>query len=102
LAEDGFLAETADLEDLRKQMARITLEITRLCGERLLLAKKIGEAKFKMSIPIEDTTIEQELKTQALKICRIYSMDEDFCLKLLGLLLDESKRVQKETLRLKS
>jgi len=96
------LAETADLEDLRKQMARITLEITRLCGERLLLAKKIGETKFKMSIPIEDLKIEQELKTQALEICQSYGMDKNFCIKLLGLLLDESKRVQKETLKLKS
>jgi len=96
------LAERADLEDLRKQMARITLEITRLCGERFLLAKKIGEAKSRMSIPIEDPKIEQVLKTQALEICQSYGMDKKFCLNLLGLLLDESKRVQKETLKLKS
>jgi len=96
------LAERADLEDLRKEMARITLEITRLCGERLLLARKIGEAKSKMSIPIEDLKIEQELRIQALEICQSYGMDENFCLRLLGLLLDESKRVQKETLKLKS
>jgi len=96
------LIEKASLEELRKEIARITLEIVRLCGERLLLAKKMGEMKARANLPIEDSRVEQELKSKVLNVCQSYDMDVNFCLKLLELLLDESKRVQRNATKLKS
>jgi chorismate mutase len=94
-----FLAEGMSLEELRNEVTRITLDIFRLCGERLLLVKKIGEIKARENIPIEDPDVEEELKSRVLRLCRRYGMNVDFCLKVLYLLLDESKKVQREVIK---
>lgn len=100
--EEKFLAEKTSLEELRKGIMRITLDIISLCGERLLLAKKIGEIKARENMPIEDPSVEEELKNRAIRVCQRYDMNVNFCFKLLELLLDESKRVQREVIKLKS
>lgn len=85
----------ASLEELRKDVTRMTLEIVRLCGERSLLTRRIGEIKARRNLQIENLKVEEDLKNDALKVCRDYGVDAGFCLKLLELLLNESKRVQK-------
>lgn len=93
--------KTSDLEDLkilRDEIARLTFEIIRLSGERLVLARKIGEIKARNNMPIEDPMIENELKTKIVDFSRRHGIDEGFSLKILELLLEESKRVQREAL----
>ncbi len=90
------------LDELRRDLAQTTLGIISLCGERMLLAKKIGETKAENYLPVENLSIEEELKGEALKVCREYGMDEGFCLKILELLLKESKRIQHEVMKPKS
>lgn len=85
------------LEELREEIRQATVEILRLTGERLSLAKKIGKLKQKMGISIEDLKAEEELRHLALEKCQVYGVDSRFGLKLLNLLIDESKRVQKES-----
>ncbi len=85
-----------DLAELRKEITRVTLEIFRLCGERLQLAKKISEAKARENMPIENLEVEEKLRREVLDVCRTHGVDAGFCLRLLELMLDESKRIQRE------
>lgn len=75
---------------------KLTLEIIQLAGERLALAKKIGKIKAQKNMPIEDPEIERELREKVVELSRKLNVDAGFSLKLLNLLLEESKRVQKE------
>ena len=87
--------EENELDVLRERIAEVTLEILRLCGERFSLAKKIGEIKIRMKMPIENTEVEDKLKRKVLEECRVYGIDSHFGLKVLNLLLEESRRIQR-------
>jgi len=84
-----------DLERLRDEVSKVTIQIIRLCGERFSLARKIGEVKAQRRMPVEDSKIEANLKQEVLEKCRSYGVDTKFALDLLDLLLEESKRVQR-------
>jgi len=88
------LAAEAELAELRKEIARVTLETFRLCGERLRIARKIGEIKARMKLTVENLHVEEELRNEVLDVCRRDGVDTGFCVRLLDLLLEESKRVQ--------
>lgn len=88
-----------DLRALRDNMSRLTLEIIRLVGERLTLARKIGEIKARNNLPIEDPMVESELKIKVVDLCQKYGIDINFSLRLLELLLEESKRIQREIMK---
>lgn len=93
------MAGEADLAELRKDITRVTLEIFRLCGERIRIAEKIGEIKSCSKLPVDNLHVEEELRNKVLEVCRENSVDTGFCVKLLDLLLQESKRVQEEAPR---
>lgn len=93
--------EKSDLEMLRDEINKVTVEIIRLTGERLSLAKKIGEIKHQRNLQIEDLKVERELKRLIIKKCKTYNVDTGFALSLLSLLIGEAKRVQIETLNTK-
>ena len=92
------MAGIAELEELRREIASVTFEILRLCSRRNKLAEKIAEIKMKMNLPIEDLSVEEDLRQRVLDLCRSEDMDDGFCLKLLDLLIGESKRLQREKL----
>ena len=92
------MAVIAELEELRREVASVTLEILRLCRRRNELAEKIAEIKMKLNLPVEDLSVEEDLRRRVLDLCRSEDMDENFCLKLLDLLIGESKRLQREKL----
>jgi len=85
------------LEELREEIRQATVGIIRLTGERLSLAKKIGKLKRETGMPIEDLKAEEELRRLVLEKCQAYGVDRRFGLKLLNLLIDESKKVQRES-----
>jgi len=93
------LTEKLELEKLRNEIAMITFEIFALCRKRLELARKIAAVKLKMSLPIEDLEVEKDLKQRVLNFCKKNSMNDDFCINLLSLLINESKRVQGEVIK---
>lgn len=90
------MSENEDLKNLRDEMTKITLEIIRLSGKRLVLARKIGEIKARRGMEVEDLKVEQELKNKVIELSREQNIDTDFSLKLLNLLIEESKRVQRD------
>ncbi|MFB0503148.1 MAG: chorismate mutase [Candidatus Bathyarchaeia archaeon] len=83
-----------ELEDLREEIRKVTAEIIKLCGTRLSLAERVGEIKLMRSLPIEDSDVEDELRQAVLEDCRLYGVDSEFGIRLLDLLLEESKRLQ--------
>lgn len=85
-----------ELENLRNEINKVTTEIIRLCRERFSLARKIAEIKAERGLPIEDSKVEENLKQKVLEKCRLSGVDAGFGLKLLNLLLDESKQVQRD------
>lgn len=90
------MGEESNLDDLREEIRKITVDMLRLAGKRLSLAKRIGEIKRQKGLPMEDLKAEKELKHVVLEKCRVYSVDERLGLKLLNLLINEAKRVQSE------
>ena len=90
------MKDSPDLDKLRDEIKDVTVEIVRLAGKRLLLARKLGEVKLQKGLPVEDLDVEKELKQIALEKCKEYGVESPFCLKILNLLIDEAKRVQSE------
>ena len=88
--------KTESLDELRKRIEAVTLEIFSLCGERIQLARQIGEIKVRTGIHVENAEIEQKLEAKVLEHCKKRDLNEDFCITLLHVLLEESKRVQRE------
>lgn len=98
----GFWGEeliSDELRVLRERIADLTLEIIRLSNERLMLARKIGEIKARDGMPVDDPVVEGELRNKVIEFSRKHGIDLDFSLKLLDLLIEESKRVQREVAR---
>jgi chorismate mutase len=89
------LNQKHDLEEIRKEIRRVTLDIIDLCGKRVQLARQVGEIKAEKGMPIEDSGVEERLKSEVLKLCQARGLDKGFCVQLLKLLLDESKQVQR-------
>jgi len=94
--------KTDSLDELRKRIEAVTLEIFSLSGERVQLAKQVGGIKARRGIPVENVEVEQKLTEKVLEHCRRLGLDEDFCLVLLQVLLEESKRVQREAAKTQS
>ncbi|MBS7635001.1 chorismate mutase [Candidatus Bathyarchaeota archaeon] len=93
------MSENEDLKNLRNEMTKITLEIIRLSGKRLVLARKIGEIKARRGMEVEDPKVEQELKNKVIELSREHNIDTDFSLKILNLLIEESKQVQRDVIK---
>jgi chorismate mutase len=89
------MSEKKSLEELRKEITQITLKIMNLCGERQVIAKKIGEIKAQENLPIEDSIIEEILRKKVLKTCEKNNLKSNYCLNLLEMLLDESILIQR-------
>ncbi len=93
------MSEMTRIAELRREITDVTLEILRLCGERLRIAEKIGEIKARRNLPVEDLKVEEELRDRVLEACRADRIDTGFCVKLLDLLLEESRKVQEDVLK---
>jgi len=93
---ESTMKDSPDLDKLRNEIKDVTVEIMRLAGKRLLLARKIGEVKRQRGLPMEDLEVEKELKQTVLKKCKEYGIESRFGIKLLNLLINEAKRVQKQ------
>lgn len=88
-----------ELKILREEINRVTAEIIRLCAVRLSLAAKTGEIKLTEGLPIESPKVEQELKQTVVQNCRLHGIDSQFGLGILKLLLEESKRLQRDLMK---
>jgi len=84
----------SDIEEHRKKIEEITLEMIKLLKTRTDIAKQIGDAKASLGMTVTDEEREDALRTQVAKLCKEIDLDQSTALKFLNLLLNESVKVQ--------
>jgi aspartate aminotransferase len=88
------MSDERELQELRREISRVTKEIIQLIALRNEVAKKIGQIKARDSLPIEDESVEEGLYRDVLEACERLDVDREIGSKILNLLLAESKRIQ--------
>jgi len=86
----------SDIEEHRKKIEEITLEMIKLLKTRTDIAKQIGNAKVSLGMTVTDEEREDALRTQVTKLCKEIDLDQSTALKFLNLLLNESVKVQSD------
>ncbi len=88
------MKNTPALDDLRASIASTTKEIIDLAGKRNQLAKEVGRLKAGASIPAENDDVEDALAREVIEECDRVGLDRRAGLKILNVLISESKNVQ--------
>jgi len=86
----------SDIEEHRKKIEEITLEMIKLLKKRTDIAKQIGDTKASLGMTVTDEEREDALRTQVAKLCKEIDLDQSTALKFLNLLLNESVKVQSD------
>lgn len=83
-----------ELKALREGIKCLTGEIIKLAWRRMNLTIEVGKIKKICNLPMEDESVEKDLEKETLKLCVTEGIDREFALKILRLLISESKRFQ--------
>jgi len=83
-----------ELDNLRKKINEITLDMLKLLKDRTDLSKEIGSTKQSLGMAISDETRETQLRDNVLKLSKEINLDEKIATKFLNFLLNESITVQ--------
>ncbi len=86
----------SDIEEHRKKIEEITLEMIKLLKTRTDIAKQIGDTKANLGMTVTDEEREDALRTQVAKLCKEIDLDQSTASKFLNLLLNESVKVQSD------
>jgi len=86
----------SDIEEHRKKIEEITLEMIKLLKTRTNIAKQIGDAKASLGMTVTDEEREDALRSQVAKLCKEIDLDQSTASKFLNLLLNESVKVQSD------
>jgi len=86
----------SDIEEHRKKIEDITLEMIKLLKTRTDIAKQIGDTKASLGMTVTDEEREDTLRNQVTKLCKEIDLDQSTALKFLNLLLNESVKVQSD------
>jgi len=86
----------SDIEEHRKKIEEITLEMIKLLKTRTDIAKQIGDAKASLGMTVTNEEREDALRSQVAKLCKEIDLDQSTASKFLNLLLNESVKVQSD------
>jgi len=84
----------SDIDKLRDQMDKITLDMIRLLKERAEISKQIGNLKNNLHLNITNEERENQLRTKVVAICKEIGLDEKIATMFLNFLLNESIKIQ--------
>ena len=87
----------SDIEEHRKKIEEITLEMIKLLKTRTDIAKQIGDAKANLGMTVTDEEREDTLRKQVAKLCKEIDLDQSTALKFLNFLFNESVKVQSDS-----
>ena len=87
----------SDIEEHRKKIKEITLEMIKLLKTRTDIAKQIGDAKTSLGMTVTDEEREDALRNQVTKLCKEIDLDQSTALKFLNFLFNESVKVQSDS-----
>ncbi|MEM3736653.1 MAG: chorismate mutase, partial [Candidatus Bathyarchaeia archaeon] len=87
-----------EVNQLREKIRRIDSGILRLAKARLELVRQIGEKKKLLGLPITDLAVEREVIERATSLSEAIGLNKELALKLVGLLVWESVRIQGEVI----
>jgi len=87
----------SDIEEHRKKIEEITLEMIKLLKTRTDIAKQIGDAKASLGMTVTDEEREDALRSQVAKLCKEIDLDQSTALKFLNFLFNESVKVQSDS-----
>ncbi|MDC0186665.1 aminotransferase class I/II-fold pyridoxal phosphate-dependent enzyme [Candidatus Nitrosopelagicus sp.] len=83
-----------ELDELRKRIETITIEMLSLLKTRTEIAQKIGKIKNQEGMSVSNESREDELRELIKKQCQEIDFDSNTALKFLNFLLNESVKVQ--------
>ena len=83
-----------ELEELRKRIEKITIEMLSLLKTRTEIAQEIGKIKNQQGMSVSNESREDELRELVKKQCLEIDFDSNTALKFLNFLLNESVKVQ--------
>jgi len=86
----------SDIEEHRKKIEEITLEMIKLLKTRTDIAKQIGDTKASLGMTVTDEEREDALRNQVTKLCKEIDLDQSTALKFLNFLFNESVKVQSD------
>ena len=84
----------SDIDRLRDQMDKITLEMIRLLKDRTEISKQIGSLKNNLHLSITNEERENQLRTKVISLCKNIGLDEKSATMFLNFLLNESIKIQ--------
>lgn len=84
----------SDINELRKKMDEITIEMIKMLKTRMEIARKIGEIKKNTGKVITDESREDSLRNKIILLCKELNFEEPIASKFLNFLLNESVKVQ--------
>ena len=84
----------SDIDKLRDQMDKITLDMIRLLKERVVISKEIGNIKNNLHLNITSEERENQLRTKVILLCKDMGLDEKIATMFLNFLLNESIKIQ--------
>jgi len=87
----------SDIEEHRKKIEEITLEMIKLLKTRTDIAKQIGDDKASLGMTVTDEEREDALRNQVAKLCKEIDLDQSTALKFLNFLFNESVKVQSDS-----
>ena len=83
-----------EIDELRKKIETITIEMLSLLKTRTEIAQEIGKIKNQQGMSVSNESRENELRELVKKQCKKISFDSNIALKFLNFLLNESVKVQ--------
>jgi len=83
-----------ELEELRKKIEEITVEMLSLLKTRTEIAQEIGEIKDQYGMSVSNESREDELRKLVKKRCEEINFNSNAALRFLNFLLNESVKVQ--------
>ncbi|HSD04341.1 MAG TPA: chorismate mutase, partial [Nitrosopumilaceae archaeon] len=84
----------SEIDKLRDQMDKITLEMIKLLKDRAEISKQIGSLKSNLGLGITNEERESQLRTKVISLCKEIGLDEKIATMLLNFLLNESIKIQ--------